>query len=41
MKSLLSVLACAVLAVMGATLAVRAGDAPAPSKQDAIRSNCQ
>lgn len=30
MKSLLSVLACAVLAIMGATLAVRAGDAPAP-----------
>ena len=28
MKSLLSALACAVLAVMGATLAVRAGDAP-------------
>lgn len=37
MKSLLSVLACAVLAVMGATLAVRAGDAPAPpSKQGPI-----
>ena len=30
MKSLLSMLACAVLAVMGATLAVRAGDAPPP-----------
>jgi quinol monooxygenase YgiN len=28
MKSLLSMLACAVVAVMGATLAVRAGDAP-------------
>ncbi len=28
MKSLLNVLACAVLAVMGATIAVRAGDAP-------------
>jgi len=30
MKSLLGAFACAVLAVMGATLAVHAGDAPAP-----------
>jgi quinol monooxygenase YgiN len=30
MKSLLGALACAILAVMGATLAVKAGDAPPP-----------
>ena len=34
MKSLLGVLACAVLAVLGAPLAVRAGDAPAPPSKE-------